>query len=94
MQGKRYMIESKDLKRTYFFVDDEALFITLPDENSLLNVEHRTLLETLCRISSKALKAGVPMAVIQEQMIAGDMGSRTILCEMADRIGRYLESEK
>jgi len=94
MDGKRYMIESKDLKRTYLYVDNEALFITIANENSLLNVEHRTLLETLCRISSKALKSGVPLEVIREQMIAGDMGGRTILCEMADRIGRYLEDDQ
>ena len=94
MNSRRYMIESKDMESTYFFVDNEALFITVPDENSQKNVEHRTLLETLCRISSKALKAGVPLEVIRDQMIKGDMGGRTILVEMADRIDRYLEDEK
>jgi hypothetical protein len=89
----RYRIETA-IGNTYFLFDEECLMATVADENDPTNAEHRALMETMCRLASKALKAGVPLSVIRDQLIAGDMGRNTIVLKLANKIGEYLDGRK
>ncbi len=89
----RYRVETIS-GNSYFLIDDDCLMVTVADENSPANAEHRAVLESMCRLASKALKAGVPLSVIRDQLIAGDMGKNTIVLKLADKIGEYLANQR
>jgi len=89
--GKRNRIKT-EIGNNYFFVSRDDIMLTVADENDNKQAGVRALTETLCRVASKAMQAGVPMCTIIEQMRKGDSGRCTILSEMVEVMERYCDS--
>ena len=88
VDGKKHTITNRQ-GSFYFWTGPSDLMITVPYENRPENAEQRAMLETICRISSKALKGRLTLDDIVEQMRKGDSGRCTLLSEMARCIEEY-----
>jgi len=88
----RYKINSI-LGNTYIMVGGEDLMVTIADENKREQEQLRATTEAICRISSKALKLGMDMLDIADQLRRADSGRNTILTEIAAKLELYKQGE-
>lgn len=72
----------------YLITYDGGMMITTGDENNPQNRDGRAYLEAICRISSKAMPAGVKKSVIAEQLRKAGVGRNAVLCQIADILER------
>lgn len=91
--GKRYRMTMPD-GFGYLFVAHQDIMVTVPDENAHKTAEKRALAECCCRLASKGMAAGLPMAEIIAQFRAADHGRSGILTEIADKMELFCQGEK
>jgi hypothetical protein len=87
--GKRRRISTVH-GNAYLFVAPDDIMVTVAAENDPRNAETRALSESVCRIASKAMKAGLPMEDIVEQLRKADHGRSSILGAIADGMEDYI----
>lgn len=92
INGKREMIPTV-FGKTYFFVSQNDIMLTIAEENKHQQRDLRVTTETICRLVSKGLKARLSMEEVIEQMRKSDGGRGTIVAELADRMEKYLQCE-
>jgi hypothetical protein len=86
--GKRHRIITPE-GNAYLFVSENDIQLTVADENSPKQREIRAATEALCRLASKAMKAGLPMLQIAEQFEKADMGRYGLLSEVAAKMREF-----
>lgn len=74
---------------TYIMVGENDIMMTIADENQQKQAELRATTEAICRISSKAMKCGLPMLEISEQLRKADSGRKTILTDLAEKMEEF-----
>ena len=90
--GKRYKIES-NAGQFYFFISENNIMSIVPNENHPKNTPMRVLFESLCRISSLALKNKVTLSEVAEQLKKADRKRGTVVGVLSERICNYCEGE-
>jgi hypothetical protein len=90
VNGVRYRIPTV-FGKAYFFVSEQDIFMTVPEENFPKHAELRGVMEALCRVTSKGMKEGLPLQEVAEQIRKADMGRSSILKHMASSIKKFVE---
>ena len=86
--GKRHRIVTPE-GNAYSFISENDVMITLADENAPQQRQVRAATEAMCRIASKAMKAGLPMLEIADQLEKADMGRYGLLSEVAAKMREF-----
>jgi hypothetical protein len=87
--GKRNKLVT-DLGNAYLFISPTAIDLTLPNENDPKNTQLRTLTESVCRLATEGLRAGLPMQEIISLLRESDMARTTILTQVANKLEQFI----
>jgi hypothetical protein len=93
ISGKKKTIKTT-FGKSYFWVSDEDIMLTIPCENFPKHVELRVTTEAICRLASKGMKARLSMDDVIAQFRKSDGGRNTILKDLADGMAEYLDMAK
>jgi hypothetical protein len=86
--GTKYRIATI-FGNSYLYVSGNDIMLTIADENQREQAQLRATTEAICRISSKAMKHGLPMSDIIEQLKKADSGRCTILTDIAQKMEEF-----
>jgi len=90
---KRYRVVTP-AGNTYFAIGKDYFICSDYSESDYFNAEYRVTLECMSLFINHILENGGSHSMIQEMLVAGDLGRNTSMKQLADRLGEYIENQR